>query len=104
MVTVGKREAARRRRLNQRRAYLKATYNITLEAYDAQLVAQGGVCAICRGGTSKRSFAVDHNHKDGTIRGLLCWRCNSGLAKFMDKPVNVGRAYKYLLSNGVWKR
>lgn len=99
---VSKRELTRRRRLAARKAYLKKTYGITLEEYDEQLERQGGVCAICRGGTSKPNFAVDHNHKTLAIRGLLCWRCNSGLAKFMDKKENVKRAYDYLRKDGVW--
>jgi len=101
---VSKREQTRRRRLAARRTYLKKSYGITLEAYEAQLAVQGGVCAICRGGTSKPNFAVDHNHKNGVNRGLLCWRCNSGLAKFMDRKENVYRAWKYLIHDGVWKK
>lgn len=101
---LSKREKTRRARLAQRRAYLSRTYGISLEEFEAQLAFQGGRCAICGGGTSKRWLAVDHNHKNGRLRGLLCWRCNGGLAKFMDKPENLARATEYLKKDGVWIR
>jgi hypothetical protein len=43
---------------------------------------QGGVCAICGNHPNKRELALDHNHETGEIRGLLCYRCNYGLAWF----------------------
>lgn len=96
-MALSKREAAKRRRRSQHNYHLKKTYGITIEQYELILEAQGGKCAICRGGTSKKHFAVDHNHKTGEVRGLLCARCNSGLAKFMDKHENVVAAATYLL-------
>ena len=71
-----------------------------MEDYDKILASQGGSCAICKGGTSKRHFAVDHNQKTGQIRGLLCARCNGGLAKFMDSIINLRRAVRYMNRNG----
>ncbi len=95
-----KTERKRRAIRSRHNSHLQKTYGITISEYDAILASQGGRCAICRGGTSKRHFAVDHDHKSRTIRGLLCGRCNSGLARFMDSTVNVGRAYKYLRDKG----
>ncbi len=48
-------------------------FGITSEEYFAILEAQGGVCALCNRatGASKR-LAVDHDHRTGLIRGLLC--------------------------------
>lgn len=57
-------------------------YNITLEDYDTLFQLQGGVCAICgKPETSAKvsNLAVDHNHINGSIRGLLCNKCNRGL-------------------------
>lgn len=99
-MTLSKRERQRRARRQKHDYHLRTTYGITIKDYDKILASQKGKCAICRGGTSKRHFAVDHNHKNGNVRGLLCARCNSGLAKFMDKRVNVGRAYRYLGEDG----
>lgn len=45
----------------------------------AYLVAEhGDFCGICKkpGKAFKKRLAVDHNHKSGRIRGLLCFRCN----------------------------
>ena len=99
-MVLSKTERKRRARRSAHNSHLKKTYGITIDEYDQILAAQKGRCAICRGGTSKRHFAVDHNHKDGSVRGLLCARCNSGLARFMDDRTNVGRAYKYMGENG----
>ena len=93
---LSERERKRRRRRSAHNQHLRKTYGLSIDEYDLLLAGQGGKCAICRGGTSKRHFAVDHNHKTGEIRGLLCGRCNSALARFMDSRVNVWRAHRYL--------
>ena len=97
---LGKREATRRARRSRHNSHLKEAYGITIQDYDRILASQGGKCAICKGGTSKRHFAVDHNHKNGQIRGLLCARCNTGLARFMDNITNLRRAVRYMKLDG----
>ena len=99
-MTLSKRERTRRARRSKHNTHLKQAYGITIEDYDTILESQNGKCAICHGGTSKRHFAVDHNHRNGNVRGLLCARCNTALARFMDRRVVVGRAYKYLGEDG----
>ena len=49
------------------------------------LADQGGCCAICQEvcGTGRR-LAVDHEHSSGRIRGLLCFRCNTSLARYEE--------------------
>ena len=98
--SLGKRERTRRARRSRHNSHLKEAYGITIQDYDRILASQGGKCAICRGGTSKRHFAVDHNHKNGQIRGLLCARCNTGLARFMDNITNLRRAVRYMKDDG----
>ena len=93
-------ERKRRQRRSAHNSHLKKMYGITIQDYDKILASQRGVCAICKGGTTRRHFAVDHNHKNGRVRGLLCARCNMGLAKFMDRTVVVGRAYLYMQRDG----
>jgi len=67
---------------------LRRTYGLTVEEYEAMLAAQGGVCAcgnVCA--TSKR-LSVDHDHKTGRVRGLLCRRCNSVLG-YVDDDIDL---------------
>jgi hypothetical protein len=66
-----------------RRGQLKRLYGISPADYDALLAAQGGVCAIC-GKRSKKTLCVDHCHATGTIRGLLCGKCNTGFGCYDD--------------------
>ncbi len=99
-MTLSKRERARRARRSKHNSHLKEKYGITIQDYDNILASQGGKCAICKGGTSKRHFAVDHNHKNGRVRGLLCARCNTGLARFMDKISLLRRAVRYMKDDG----
>ena len=82
-----------------REHHIKHTYGLTLADYDKMLEAQSGVCAICgvspeEGG---RRLLVDHDHKTGKIRGLLCYSCNVGLGHFKDSPHNLAEAIEYLL-------
>lgn len=41
-------------------------------------IAQNKKCGVCGKDESefKNRLAVDHNHKTGQVRGLLCYRCN----------------------------
>ena len=53
-------------------SHLKATYGISYEDYQAMRDYQGGRCYICRRLPGKRRLAIDHDHKTGEVRGLLC--------------------------------
>lgn len=74
-----------------RRANLKFTYGLSVEEYDAMLLAQDGKCAICgkedsgsiKKGVLRRMY-VDHDHITGIVRGLLCERCNLVLGNIHD--------------------
>ena len=76
---------------------LRRRYGITLADYDDILLAQNGVCAICQQSQrSGRRLDVDHEHETGTVRGLLCNRCNRGLGLFQDSPALLRAAAEYL--------
>lgn len=60
--------------------------------------SQQGICLICR--TPKGQLFVDHDHKTGVVRGLLCGQCNLGLGAFADDPTRLIRAILYLKRNG----
>jgi cytochrome c peroxidase len=86
--------------LVQRRAELKRLYGITLEDYADMFSKQNGVCAICKEEcTTKKSLSVDHSHKTGKVRGLLCNGCNTSLGRFKDDVVVLKAAIKYLEDN-----
>jgi len=76
--------------------WLKKNYNLTVNQYNNMCKAQENVCAICHNPPKKRRLVVDHCHKTGIIRGLLCWRCNYGLTWFRDNPDNFRSAASYL--------
>ncbi len=78
---------------------LKCKYGISLEIYYAMLKSQNGGCAICgKENAHGKPLAVDHNHKTGSVRGLLCFSCNVSIGHFGD-DVNILRlAIRYLES------
>lgn len=69
-------------------------YGISGEEYGRMLREQKGLCLICQ--DEMIPPAVDHDHRDGKVRGLLCKTCNSGLGCFKDDSSIVFRAASYL--------
>lgn len=66
---------------HNRERNLWSKYGITLKDYDRMFLAQAGVCDICQQSQlDNRPLCVDHNHKTGKVRGLLCAGCNANLA------------------------
>lgn len=85
-----------------RRSHLARKFGITPDEYDQMLEAQGGVCAICASTCATgRRLAVDHDHRTGAVRGLLCFRCNVALGKFDDDLDLFASATNYLRSHHV---
>lgn len=76
------------------------TYNITQTDYDNILKKQNYKCLICQSTSSNtilyQRLAIDHCHKTGKIRGLLCDKCNRGLGYFNDNLDSLQRAIDYL--------
>ena len=65
--------------INRHERYLKRTYGLEFGSYEAMLQAQGQKCGICSKSYKKKWYRVDHDHATGTVRGLLCSRCNKRL-------------------------
>jgi hypothetical protein len=73
---------------HKRNHSLLRLYGITFEEFSKRLAEQDGRCAICGieiNYDTKNEAQVDHDHATGKIRGILCFRCNSGLGSFQDK-------------------
>lgn len=77
---------------------LKRRFGITYENYQQRLRQQAGVCAICKKTEVSKvgRLAVDHNHRTGKIRALLCSNCNRGLGCFKDSSELLQAAVIYL--------
>lgn len=80
---------------------IKNRYGITYEQVLALLKKQKNRCPICLGKFKKHNFYVDHDHKTGRVRGLLCRLCNGGLGLFRDNRWNLSRAILYIYE---WKK
>jgi Recombination endonuclease VII len=82
----------------QRAATIKYKYGITLDEYDAMVKRQGGLCAVCKRPPSGRNkhLSVDHCHKTGAVRGLLCYKCNTAAGLLGDDPELAAQLTLYL--------
>ena len=91
------------------RNVLQRRYVISGEEYAAMLERQAGLCAICGmsadkvWGADKRGggLEVDHDHRSGAVRELLCNPCNRSLGGFQDSPDLLRSAIDYLAKHGV---
>lgn len=85
--------------------WLRRTYGMSLDDYNALAESQGWVCAICghdpktlhanKSRQAQRLY-VDHCHTTGQIRGLLCFKCNRKIAPFESNEDWLQRALIYL--------
>jgi hypothetical protein len=83
---------------------IKAQFGLTTDGYNAMVVAQGGLCAICRrperangsNGERPRQLSIDHDHVTGKVRGLLCQKCNIAIGQLDDNPERLDAAAAYL--------
>jgi Recombination endonuclease VII len=89
---------------NLKNTHLKRTFGITLEDYKNMFASQSGLCAICEKPevivlkkTGKiKALSVDHCHKTGKIRSLLCSSCNLAIGSLKDDPILADKAAAYL--------
>lgn len=81
-----------------RKRALKHNYGLTPEEYDAKLQSQNGVCVLCSSPPKRTQLHVDHDHLTGTVRGLLCSNCNTGIGLLKDDPDRLVGAAEYIRS------
>lgn len=70
---------------------LRHQYGISVDQWDNLLKKQSGCCAICGKHQSdlSRVLQVDHSHRTGEIRGLLCTKCNTKLAVVEEREFTI---------------
>ena len=95
----------RKNNQDQHKGYeLKKRFGINLQQFMEMHDKQDGKCAICGNPETDvvsktgqvRDLAVDHNHKTGQIRALLCRGCNQGLGNFQEDLSRLEAAVSYL--------
>ena len=79
-----------------------AMYRLDLPSYQRMYADQHGCCAICGVERDPVRLVIDHNHRTGKVRGLLCSPCNTGLGFFKDSPDLVTAALTYLDTRGCY--
>lgn len=73
---------------------LKKVYGLTLQEYNKKIYDQNGLCAICH--RPEFPLNIDHNHKTGVVRELLCNRCNIALGQVREDVTILKSAIAYL--------
>lgn len=87
-----------------RAKHVKARFGMTMPQLEKLEASQGGLCAICRSARTranwrsgkKEAMRVDHDHKTGAVRGLLCDHCNRGIGMLGDDPATLRAAAAYI--------
>ena len=99
LLVVGRawrKKHAARLRAAKRERHLQKNYGMTSAQYDAAVLVQNGLCAICQTAPTKKKLVVDHCHATGKVRGLLCDACNTGIGYLGDSSTRVEGALWYL--------
>jgi hypothetical protein len=78
-----------KRKLVVKKSWIKCTYGIVYEDYLSMHREQEYRCKICKRHADefKKGLVVDHNHKTGKVRALLCTNCNSQLHVLENKEL-----------------
>ncbi len=92
-----------KRKLEVKEKNLINKYGMTLKEWNKMFQKQKGECAICGIHQSELHWGlcVDHNHKTGYIRGLLCHKCNDGMGRLRaDEGTHIlEQAINYIKKN-----
>lgn len=93
-------EKQKQKRVLYSRRHAMKQYGMTLEEYDVRFQQQKGLCAICQQPDDKM-LSVDHCHRSGNVRQLLCRRCNLVLGSVNDDVALLYQLISYLERHGV---
>lgn len=75
-------------------------HGITVEEFWSIYEEQDGTCPVCDKAIEAEDSAIDHNHKTGEVRGILCKSCNRALGLLGDNPDTMFRGFTYLQDKG----
>lgn len=79
---------------------LRIRHGITQKQFQEMLDDQLGKCKICgKELVVSKLTHIDHDHKTGATRGLLCHNCNRGLGYFHDDLALLISAHEYLVDS-----
>ncbi len=90
------RKTRRKQKLLRRVNNVEITYGLSAKEYIEKITAQNNLCAICGDKKEGKVLCVDHDHKTGKVRGLLCGNCNIGLGNLKDNIQILQSAIEYL--------
>jgi hypothetical protein len=79
-------------------------FKISIEEFNSIALLQNNLCAICEKPQCKfqknsnkiRSLAVDHDHKTGKVRSLLCTSCNTAIGLLEENIPLIQKVISYL--------
>lgn len=75
---------------------VKRLYGLSLADVAAMLERQERSCAVCTRPISERTRKIDHDHRTGTVRGLLCHACNTAIGLLRECPRTARAAADYI--------
>lgn len=73
-------------------------YGLTPNDYSLLLSQQRSCCKACKDplGYKQHDRAIDHCHRTGVVRGILCKHCNLALGHLRDDPIRINKLLEYL--------
>lgn len=86
----------RRRADSSRWSRIKKIYGITKDRFNEMHQKQDGKCDICKKNLKDKSTHIDHNHKSGKVRGLLCNKCNQAIGLMHESKSIIKNSLAYL--------
>lgn len=88
-------------KISHHKSRLKTFYNLTLEQYNEMLAKQQNRCLICKEEFNGTPYGqqIDHDHKTGKIRGILCGKCNTLLGLAHENIEILANAISYIEAN-----
>ena len=88
----------KRTKESRRKESIKALYGLTYDEFEAMLESQQHMCYICKKALELKTagYAVDHCHKSGKVRKILCMGCNTLLGHSQDNIDILFKMINYL--------